>query len=122
MLRGVYPEETAEILRFAQDDSERAQHDSTEAQRLAPNRCLPRPVLSACTLLFILGWCLTAFKPMGWNATVGLKFGIGVEESSKNDVNPVRYSAKGNNKRHDPESMGLACFEFNVGVLGWIDC
>ena len=62
MLRGVYPERTAEILRFAQDDSERAQHDITQAQRLARNRCPPRRVLPACTLLFILGWCLTAFK------------------------------------------------------------
>ena len=33
MLRGVHPERrTAEILRFAQDDSERAQHDSERAQ------------------------------------------------------------------------------------------
>ena len=31
MLRGVYPERQSEILRFAQNDSERAQHDRPES-------------------------------------------------------------------------------------------
>jgi hypothetical protein len=107
MLRGVYPERTAKILRFAQDDSERAQHDSTQAQRLAPNRFPPRRVLSACTLLFILSWCLTAFNPIDQNATVGLSFGIGVEESSKNDVNRVRYISTDNKQQlHEVRSHG----------------
>ena len=38
---GVYPERTAEILRFAQDDSEGAQHDSVCARRGALNPCPP---------------------------------------------------------------------------------
>ena len=40
-----------------------AQHDSNRAQSLALNRWSPRRVVSACTLLFILSWCLTTFNP-----------------------------------------------------------
>jgi hypothetical protein len=42
MLRGVYPERTAEILRFAQNDSERGQHESL---RLACFTYLRQPAL-----------------------------------------------------------------------------
>jgi hypothetical protein len=34
MLRGVYPERTAEMLRFAQHDKQRAQHDSVRLARV----------------------------------------------------------------------------------------
>ena len=61
LLRGVYPERTAEVLRFAQDDMRRAQHDKigffsdllgagrcAQAADLVPNsfRIFPSPANS----------------------------------------------------------------------------
>jgi hypothetical protein len=56
MLRGVYPERTAEILRYAQDDSEWAQHDSIQtpaapAQAVQKLACFKSILSTACEAL-----------------------------------------------------------------------